>query len=67
MNGSDDQQQPGQDIDADLRQEMDAIRSLANNQSQIIKSLQRAQIEHEEEINNLLKQLEILSNNQGES
>ena len=67
VNGSDDQQQPGLDVDVDLRQEMAAMRSLVNNQSQIIQNLQKTQSEHEEDINNLLKQLEILSDNRGES
>ena len=53
VNGSDDQQQPGQDVDVDLRQEMAVMRSLVNNQSQIITNLQKTQSEHEEEIKNL--------------
>ena len=67
MNGSDDQQQPGQDVDVDLRQEMAVMRSLVNNQSQIIKDLQRTQNEHEEEISDLQKQLKYLTDNRGES
>ena len=67
VNGSDDQQQPGQDVDVDLRQEMAAMRSLVYNQSQIIQNLQRTQSEHKEEINNLQILLKVLSDNQGVS
>ena len=67
VNGSDDQEQPAQDVDVDLRQEMAVMRSLVNNQSQVIKDLQRTQNEHEEEISDLQKQLKILTDNRGES
>ena len=68
VNGTDDEQlQPGQEVDVDLRQEMAAMRNLANNQSQIIQNLRRIQTEHEEEIDHLQKQLKILSDNRGES
>ena len=55
VNGSNDQEQ------------LAVMRSLVNNQSQIIKDLQRTQNEHEEEISDLQKQLKILTDNRGES
>ena len=68
VNGTDDeQQQPGQEVDVDLRQEVAAMRSLVNNQSQITRNLRRIQNEHEEEIDHLLKQLKYLTDNRGKS
>ena len=43
------------------------MRSLVNNQSQVIKDLQRTQNEHEEEISDLQKQLKYLTDNRGGS